>query len=293
MDAKAILQDQVIRLKRGRLNGLGFEPAYNAFFDFYLSSKYIDPPLLRLEDVTFFLFLRKNLNDQNPEWRMPSMRQMTRKFRIGQHRIEAIMERLDQAQLLKKQSGRGAGPDGENVTNHYLLSDPLPTLDEFLLVALSGVFGQPLREEWREFVTDDPCSQYGYTPVAETATPPVAETATPPVAETARDQQTLTTKQGVLPENDFLWNAVLENLKSQLPSTTFYNLVADTRLATLENGVATILTPRAGALEWLTTRLAKKVKLLLTIEAKIAGKEISIAEVRFEVFSAPDENHQG
>jgi hypothetical protein len=137
-----------------------------------------------------------------------------------------------------------------------------------------------LREEWREFVTDDPCSQYGYTPVAETATPPVAET--------ARDQQTLTTKQGVLPENDFLWNAVLENLKSQLPSTTFYNLVADTRLATLENGVATILTPRAGALEWLTTRLAKKVKLLLTIEAKIADKEIPIEEVRFEAFSEPE-----
>jgi hypothetical protein len=44
-------------------------------------------------------------------------------------------------------------------------------------------------------------------------------------------------------ENDFLWNAVLDNLKQQLPATTFYNLVADTRLAALENGVATIRTP--------------------------------------------------
>jgi chromosomal replication initiation ATPase DnaA len=89
-----------------------------------------------------------------------------------------------------------------------------------------------------------------------------------------------------------LWNAVLENLKSQLPSTTFYTFVADTQLATIDNGVATILTPREGTLEWLTTRLAKKVKLLLTIEAKIAGKNIPIEEVRFEVLSTPDENHQ-
>lgn len=39
--------------------------------------------------------------------------------------------------------------------------------------------------------------------------------------------------------------------------------------------------------EWLTTRLAKKVKLLLTIEAKIAGMEVSSEEVRFEVSSEP------
>ena len=45
MRAKDILEDQIIHVKRGRLNGLGFEPAFNSYFDFYLSAKYFGEPL--------------------------------------------------------------------------------------------------------------------------------------------------------------------------------------------------------------------------------------------------------
>lgn len=76
MKPEKILEEQRITVKRGRTNGLGFEPAWNCFFDFYLSTRYVDPPLLQLEDVTFFLFIRKNINDSNPDWHMPSIRQI-------------------------------------------------------------------------------------------------------------------------------------------------------------------------------------------------------------------------
>ena len=74
MNATEILTDQII-LKKGRFTNFGFEPCSNAFFDFYVSPKYISPALLKLEDVAFHLFLRKNLNDRDPTWRMPTMRQ--------------------------------------------------------------------------------------------------------------------------------------------------------------------------------------------------------------------------
>jgi hypothetical protein len=107
MNVHEILADQVIHVKRGRMNGLGFEPAFNSYFDFYASSKYVDPPLLQLEDIAFHLFLRKNLNDKNPAWQMPSVRQIRKKFRIGQHKLEAMLKRLEQAHLLQKESGVG------------------------------------------------------------------------------------------------------------------------------------------------------------------------------------------
>ncbi len=76
MRADKILDDQIIHVKRGRLNGLGFEPAFNSYFDFYLSSKYFGEPLLELEDLGLHLYLRKNLNDTNKKWKMPTIRQM-------------------------------------------------------------------------------------------------------------------------------------------------------------------------------------------------------------------------
>jgi hypothetical protein len=162
MNASQILEDQVIHVKRGRLNAMGFEPCWNAYFDFYLSPKYIDPPLLQLEDVTFHLFLRKNLNDQNPQWRMPSIRQMMRRLDTGQRKIEAMMRRLDEAHLLEKVSGYRAGTDGENIPNHYILSDPIPELAEFLAVAAEGYFPRLPKEAWQELMD----------PVRETRTPP-------------------------------------------------------------------------------------------------------------------------
>ncbi|GEM_PF-3653333 len=59
MHAEQILEDQILYVKRGRFNGLGFEPAFNSYFDFYLDCKYFGEPLLELQDVTFHLYLRK------------------------------------------------------------------------------------------------------------------------------------------------------------------------------------------------------------------------------------------
>src|SRR4051794_8798534 len=94
MRANDILSDQVIHVKRGRSNGLGFEPAFNGYFDFYLNAKYFGEPLLELEDVTFHLFLRKNLNDRNKSWKMPTIRQMKKRFCISQAKVYAMLDRL-------------------------------------------------------------------------------------------------------------------------------------------------------------------------------------------------------
>lgn len=93
MDASRILEDQVIHVKRGRFNSFGYEPAWNAYFDFYISPKYIDPPLLEMEDGMFHLFLRKNINDQNPHWKMPSIRQMMKRLHVSQVKLYAIFVR--------------------------------------------------------------------------------------------------------------------------------------------------------------------------------------------------------
>src|SRR2546421_3030719 len=140
MNTSRILEDQVIHVKRGRANSFGFEPAWNAYFDFYLSTKYFDEALLELEDVTFHLFLRKNLNDRNPDWKMPTIRQIKKRFGIGQAKIEAMLARLANAHLLEKESGVGKDDNGQNVDNNYTLSDPIPTLNEFLAVAAAGLF---------------------------------------------------------------------------------------------------------------------------------------------------------
>src|SRR4030095_999574 len=148
--SQTILSEQVIRIKRGRMNRFGFEPAWNAYFEFYLTTKFFGQPLLQFEDVTFHLYLRKNLNDYDPEWKMPSVPFMKRQFGMGQARIEKIIERLTKAHLLTKVSGKRRGQKEANITNEYILSDPIPTLEEFLLVAKDGQFGHPLREQWGE-----------------------------------------------------------------------------------------------------------------------------------------------
>lgn len=71
----------------------GYEPCYNTFFDLYLEQGY-----LQLEDVTFYLFLRKHHN-----YRTPTIRHMKQKFGVGQGKIYAMLERLESANLLKKE----------------------------------------------------------------------------------------------------------------------------------------------------------------------------------------------
>src|SRR5205814_7359531 len=125
---------------RGRQNSFGWEPCWNSYFDFYLDAKWFGEPLLELQDVTFHLYLRKNLNDRNPQWKMPAYRQMKKKFGVSYDKIEAMLRRLDAAHLLKKESGVRR-ENGYNTRNNYILSDPIPTLDEFLTVAGESVFG--------------------------------------------------------------------------------------------------------------------------------------------------------
>lgn len=105
MRASQILSDQVIHVKKGRFNSFGFEPLWNSYFDFYLDSRYFKEPLLELQDVTFHLYLRKNLNDHNPRWKMPTIRQIMKKFRIGQAKVYAMLDRLEKAHLLTLESG--------------------------------------------------------------------------------------------------------------------------------------------------------------------------------------------
>lgn len=141
------MEDQIIHIKKGRLNGLGFEPAFNAYFDFYLDRKYFGVALLDLQDLAFHLYLRKNLNDANPNWKMPTVRQLKKKFGISCDRIYAILARLERARLLIKQSGVRQG--SANVRNTYVLSDPIATFSEFLEVARQGFFTLPLLPEYQ------------------------------------------------------------------------------------------------------------------------------------------------
>lgn len=202
--ASQILEDQVIHVKRGRTNQFGFEPAWNAYFDFYLSSKYLEEPLLKLEDVTFHLFLRKNLNDGDPTWHMPSIRQMKRRLGVGQDRVWAMLERLEKARLLTKKSGKNKGKNASNVANTYELSDPIPTLPEFLYVARAGEFLYALREEFLD------------TPVPESGTPPVPDSGTPPVPESGTHKHTSFKQTSTETEN----TRARKTKGNQKPSTT-------------------------------------------------------------------------
>jgi hypothetical protein len=260
--ASHILEDQIIHVKRGRLQGFGFEPAWNAYFDFYLSPKYIAPPLLQLEDVSFHLFLRKNLNDHNPDWKMPSIRQMKRRLSVSQDRLQAMMKRLDQAKLLEKISGYRKGEDGENIPNHYILSDPVQTLEEFLVLASSGLFGRPLQEEWQAYLEEiDPCTENRYTPYGSPVHPPVPEIDT--------YKQTSFSNKQEMSNLENLWNAVLATLKLQLLSTTFIAFIEDTRLLAIDNAIATVELANPSAKDWVEQRLSRQLKHLLFIEGKI------------------------
>jgi len=265
MHAEDILNDQVIHVKRGRLNGLGFEPAFNSYFDFYASSKYIDPPLLQLEDIAFHLFLRKNLNDTNPRWKMPTIRQMKTRFRTGSHKLDAMMKRLDEAHLLKKVSGYREGET--NTRNNYLLSDPIQMLSEFLIVASEGLFGMSLRSEWV-------CSQNENMDVPETRTPHVPEMRT--------DQQTLNPQQTDDSVEDKLWKSVLKQLQMQMPKDSYATFLADTIYQGITDGVAVITTSRSYAKDWLENRMSNQVKRVLAVELRMNGGE-KIDSVRFDI----------
>lgn len=253
MQPQQILKDQRITLKRGRTNGLGFEPAFNSYFDFYLSSKYVDPPLLQLEDVTFHLYLRKNLNDSNPDWRMPSYKQIQRKFRIGQGKITSMLARLERAHLLVKVSG--VRKDGPNVNNEYILSDPIAHLDEFLTVVEAGVF----------------------TPISKTDTGGTSEidiASTPETDEGATSE--LDDHKQTSPQQT-IWNNVLSLLKKQTTEATYNTFLDGTQLESVCDAVAVITTTKSYAVDWLSAQMANQIRRMLSVET---GGKISVVEVK-------------
>ena len=258
MRASQILDEQVIHVKRGRSNSFGWEPCWNSYFDFYLDKKFFGKPLLELGDVTFHLYLRKNLNDKNPNWKMPTIRQIRNKFGTSNDKIYIMLDRLEKAHLLTKESGLRTGTPNER--NDYVLSDPIPTLSEFLEVAAEGLFGYTLLTD------DDSCSGFWNTPsvrVPETGTPHVPETGTPHVPETGTDQQTLNPKQTLVNNID----PAFEELRISLDAKIFDRFLTGAKVLSIEDGTAVIGTLYSYAKDFIEHQLANKLKYALKVDS--------------------------
>lgn len=180
-----------VRLADGQRKG--FETAWNEYFDCYASTTYLDTPLIRLEDISYHLYLKKNINPTNPRWELPSFRQLKKILGLSQDKIQGIEARLGAAGLLLKESGKGKGAKGENVANDYLLYEPRELADFLLDVAagrLPGTLNEKgrrrlgeLRERFGELrMTSDECriGTMEQPAAAATATP-----AAPPAPEAA------------------------------------------------------------------------------------------------------------
>jgi len=133
-----------VRLADGQRKG--FETAWNEYFDCYATTTYLEAPLIRLEDISYHLYLKKNINPTNPRWELPSFRQLKKILGLSQDKIQGIEARLGVAGLLLKESGKGKGARGENVANDYLLYEPLELAD-FLLAVTAGRLPGTLNEK--------------------------------------------------------------------------------------------------------------------------------------------------
>jgi hypothetical protein len=161
------IEDSLVPITKGRegLRGFGFEPAFNEFYDLYASDRVLSKPILRLEDIALYLYLRKCVNVEKEGWKPPSIRHLKRKFRIGADRLYEILDRLERAHLLRKVSGaRRSG----NVPNQYRLFDPLPE-EEFIEAASAGAFAVSSRDGSRDrgLTRGVPASGAGVFPVQE------------------------------------------------------------------------------------------------------------------------------
>lgn len=135
-----------VRLADGQRKG--FETAWNEYFDCYATTTYLETPLIRLEDIAYHLYLKKNINPTNPRWELPSFRQLKRILGLSQDKIQGIEARLGAAGLLLKESGVGKGRKGENVANDYLLYEPR-ALADFLVDVAGGRLAGCLNEKGR------------------------------------------------------------------------------------------------------------------------------------------------
>lgn len=135
-----------VRLADGQRKG--FETAWNEYFDCYATTTYLETPLIRLEDIGYHLYLKKNINPTNPRWELPSFRQLKKILGLSQDKIQGIEGRLGEAGLLLKASGKGKGTKGENVANDYLLYEPRELAD-FLVDVAAGRLPGTLNEKGR------------------------------------------------------------------------------------------------------------------------------------------------
>jgi hypothetical protein len=256
MQPENILESYVVHTKKKRVNS-GFEPCFNAYFDFYVSPRYLDPPLLNLEDVSLHLFMRKNFNPDHPTWTPPGVKQIMKRLDISYSRFTKMTGRLETAQLLKIVSGLHQGDKHAHVANEYILVDPIQSQEEFLTVAAAGIFGRPLREEWLERVP----------PYREKRDSLPSESRQPPTAEIATHNRQLTTEQTG-------WDGVLEQLEHQLPAATYQQLLDGSTLLRVESGIATIVLTRAESCDWAQRQLANNVRRLLTVELQEPVRDV-------------------
>jgi hypothetical protein len=168
------IEDSLVPITKGKegLRGFGFEPAFNEFYDLYASDKVLGNPILRLEDIALYLYLRKCVNVDRDDWNPPSIRHLRRKFKISSGKLYTILERLEKAHLLRKQSG--VREEGANVPNRYALFDPLPE-EEFVSAAEAGAFPVSIRDDSkgcaRERTGGVPESEQGACPRANRGVP--------------------------------------------------------------------------------------------------------------------------
>ncbi len=162
----------------------GFESAWNEYYDCYATTTYLTKPLIKLEDIGYHLYLKKNINPHNPSWELPSFRQQKKTLGLSQDKIQGIEARLERAGLLVKESGKGKGQKGENVSNDYLLYEP-KELAEFLLAVTRGEMPGTLNDKGRRKLTelkarfDDGVGTPAGDPVPVGGTPSVPPTGTP------------------------------------------------------------------------------------------------------------------
>ncbi len=228
---------------------------------------------MELEDIALHLFMRKNINDDNPSWKMPTTHQMMRRLHVSYSRLKAMMERLERAKLLEIVSGFQAGEDGANIANSYILSDPVQTLDEFLYLAAADMFihtkcktvnGEQvemvcgkLKPEWQAYIEEE-------DPLREYRARVVLNSREEPYAEIAIYKQTSLLETEV----DLWWSNVLETLRQQTHQTTYYSFVEGSTLLSLTDGTAVVKLPNARAIDWCERQLSNRVVRLLSIESK-------------------------
>ena len=135
-----------------------------------------------------------------------------------------------------------------------ILSDPIPTLDEFLEVASEGLFRLKLLSEYAIASPENLCIENQYIDVLKIDTWHVLKINT--------DQQTLNTKQTLEKQID----PAFQDLRFSIGEKTFDRFMDGAKLVGIEAGVAVIGILNSYAKDWVENRMADKIKRALKVE---------------------------